>query len=680
MQSRSIEVDGSVPRAETLLARAETFRATTLESGAFTWEFTDRSPNVTALREAARLGMTGMEVDLDLGGLGLGFREKVRVAEILSRSSLGFTFSLVNTQNVAARLAVRGTDRHRRDYLPDLLSGRRFGSTALTEPDAGSDFSAITTSAVRTDGGWVLNGEKAWITNATIADVVLCYAQTDPDRGRDGIACFVVDGRRRGFNATDAYRLVAGSTIGVAGFSLDHYEASEDDMIIGPGEGFRQALSGVNGARIYVAAMACAAVRAALGHAVDYGSTRESFGRPLLDHQGLAWSLAEVANRLEAAEALTARAVDRYDEAQQASDDGDAARVSALAAAHAKKFATEMVEPALRACMQAMGAQGLRAEHTVGRLLAESRILAYVDGTTEMQTDRIGRSLRRFYGSDAAGSSSVAGAERAAETASVIDLAVDEGADPVDENADPVDENAAESYMSDLEPTGEIPVVEAPDGHDPAEAPVAPAAESEWSDDHFSPLTSRGFFPDLESASDESAGAGTPAGAVAAADSALPDATQTIEFEQTGEIAPAGAHFGYEGATAFEPTAPPPPPPPMDGEPEAHEEFRLPTTPPMPPAASAEPTGGFSPPPPPPPPTGPPLSTAPPLPSDAMRTEHSDEAAGSSPPLPPAEFQQVSDPVQAAPPLPGDEHRIEPDPPESPPSPPLPPDSMRRVD
>ena len=199
MQRKSIDAGHGAPQAETLLARAEKFRSTTLEAGAFDWEFNDRGPNVAALREAARLGMTGIEVSRDLGGLGLGFREKVRVAEVLSRSSIGFAFSLMNTQNVAARLAALGTTRHRDHYLPDLLAGRRFGASALTEPEVGSDFAAISTSATRTPEGWVLNGRKAWITNGAIADVMLCFAQTDPGGGRDGIACFVVDGRRAGF-------------------------------------------------------------------------------------------------------------------------------------------------------------------------------------------------------------------------------------------------------------------------------------------------------------------------------------------------------------------------------------------------------------------------------------------------------------------------------------------------
>ncbi len=685
MQSKSVDVGGFMPEAETLLARAEKFRTTTLEAGAFGWEFEDRGPNPAALREAARLGMTGIEVDRRFGGLGFGFREKVRVAEILSRSSIGFAFSLLNSQNVAARISTLGRDRHRDVYLADLLAGRRFGATALTEPGAGSDFAAITTTAAPTNDGWVLNGSKAWITNGAMADVILCYVQTDPDQGRDGIACFVIDGRRDGFRADDPYQLVAGSTIGVAGFTLDGYEAAEDDMIVEPGAAFRQALSGVTGARIYVAAMACAAVRTALGHAVDYGTDRETFGRRLLDHQGVAWSLADVANRLEAAEALTARAVDRYmaGEEPDSDDDADGPRRTALAAAHAKKFSVEMLEPALQQCMQAMGAEGLRADHVAGRLLSESRVLGYVDGTTEMQTERISRSLGRFYRVATISTASVA-ARRPSEPAGQPPLAEpmrDTGSSTVDrepaQSDDPVERGDANSDRADAFFPGR--------GGGALAASAAVAASAEPESDRVSVEDS------------------------ITVDTVRDRATRTVEYEP-------GMAAGLDG-----PVTPGTPEP--DG-PAAHEPspVALPAQPPMPPSAfTAEPgvdgsaldepaqpldDERWSPPdpttaasadipppppptgapialdPPPPPPTGPPLAADPPLPPDS---EMVDLAVGATPPAPPDIYQTATSTTDR-PPMPGDEHRLDDDgddgetatPDVAHTSPPLPPDSMRR--
>ncbi|MDG2112899.1 MAG: acyl-CoA dehydrogenase family protein, partial [Actinomycetota bacterium] len=149
------------------------------------------------------------------------------------------------------------------------------------------------------------------------------------------------------------------------------------------------ALSMINGARTYVASMCCAMIRSALGAAVRYTGARQTFGQPVIEHQGLAWSLADVANQLEAARLLTDRAAETIDE------QGD--RAALLHAAHAKKFATEIAEPCIIACIQAMGAEGLREKHGLGQHLASARIANYVDGSTQIQTDRIAKSLTTEY-------------------------------------------------------------------------------------------------------------------------------------------------------------------------------------------------------------------------------------------------------------------------------------------
>ncbi|MGH1488366.1 MAG: acyl-CoA dehydrogenase family protein [Acidimicrobiales bacterium] len=371
----------------TLYANAESLRLELAER-LTEWD-RNRGLDATALLDAADLDLIGIEVPKYLGGLGFGFRQKVQVAKILSRSSMAFAFSLINTQNVTSRLAEAGGTTHKRDLLPELLAGRRVGSTALTEPGAGSDFAAIATTAQQTNDGWILNGEKAWITNAAISDVIICYAQTEPGSGGRGIASFVVDAKRSGFERLAPYELTGGHIIGTGRFRLDNYRAANEDLLTEPGDGFRSAMSSVNGARIYVAAMCCAMVHSALGIAAEYGSRRTTFGKTLLEHQGLAWSLASVANQLEAAQLLTERAID-------ALESGEISEVI-LAAAHAKKFATEMAEPAIAACIQAMGAEGLRDHYPLGRHLADARLANFVDGSTEIQTERIARSLATSY-------------------------------------------------------------------------------------------------------------------------------------------------------------------------------------------------------------------------------------------------------------------------------------------
>ncbi|MCP4227600.1 MAG: acyl-CoA dehydrogenase, partial [Actinomycetia bacterium] len=333
-----------------LLSQVRLFRERVVDPEVARWEH-DRVMAVDALRQAAALGLAGLEVPVEDGGLDIGFLGKLAVIDVLCETSMAFASSLVNTANVAARLATGGTESQRQRYLDDLLTGSRFGCSALTEPSAGSDFAAIATQADRVEGGWRLNGEKAWIANAAEADIVVCYAQTEPGSGGAGIGSFLVDGQRDGFERTEPYQLMGGHLIGTGGFRLVDHFVPDEDLLAPPGEGFKAALASINGARTYVASMCCAMVRTSLGHAVAYGTDRQAFGRPLLAHQGLAWSLADVANKLEAARGLTqiaARSIATGDD-----------RAAMLQAAHAKKFATEMAEPAISACIQAMGANGL---------------------------------------------------------------------------------------------------------------------------------------------------------------------------------------------------------------------------------------------------------------------------------------------------------------------------------
>jgi alkylation response protein AidB-like acyl-CoA dehydrogenase len=372
-----------------LLAAAEDFAGSYLATKAPLWD-EERRMAPEGIREAAKIGLMGLETPEDLGGAGVRFSAKLAIIEALSRQCMAFTFSLINTQNIASRVATGGTPSQIDRYLNDLLSGNRFGATALTEPSAGSDFAAIEMSAKQVDGGWVLNGEKAWITNAAEADVFLVYAQTDPEKMWRGIASFLVDGRLEGFERLAPYALHGGHAMGVGGFRLSDFFVPQEDAVAAPGDAFKSAMAGVNSARTYVAGMCNAMVAASLACAVDYGSTRETFGKPLLKHQGVRWQLADVATHLEASRLLTSRAADLIDQGEDAM----------MAAAYAKKFGVESAEPGITACIQAMGANGMRREYPLGRHLACAKLAAYTDGSTEMQNERIGVNLEAHFRSD----------------------------------------------------------------------------------------------------------------------------------------------------------------------------------------------------------------------------------------------------------------------------------------
>jgi len=370
-----------------LLEAARAFSRREVGPNAARWERERVYPRET-LRAAAALGLTRIQIPAALGGLELRFRAKLRIVGEIARDDFGFAFAVVNTHNSASRLARDGNDSQRARYLDGLLRGELIGAVALTEPTAGSDFPAIRTRAERVAGGWLLNGEKAWLTNGSAVDVVLVYAQTDPAAGGRGIAAFVVDARRKGFERGAAYELAGAHAIGAAGFRLADYFAADEDLFYAPGAAFKSALDSITGARIYVAAMCCGMLEEALQLALARARARSTFGRPLIERQGLRWMLADVATDLDAARLLAYRAARLLEAGQDA----------VLAAAHAKKFAARVAEQRLPQCMQVFGAEGLMETHPFGRHIAAARTAHYADGSTEIQNERIAAYLER--GSD----------------------------------------------------------------------------------------------------------------------------------------------------------------------------------------------------------------------------------------------------------------------------------------
>lgn len=370
--------------AATLLAATERFARDVVAPKAALWEREKRMGH-EVFEEAAALGLCAVEVPPEHGGLGQPFSVKNRYCEILAAADYGFAFSLVNTQNVATKIARDAPPALVARYVPDLVAGRIIGCTALTEPGMGSDFSAIAMHAERVPGGWRLNGRKAWITNAAQADVVILYAQTEPGSGAKGIAGFLIDANRAGFVREPAFALAGQHAIGTGGFTLTDYLATDEELLQPPGKAFKSAMGSINGARTYVAAMCCGMVGEALRVATEYGESRQAFGVPLADHQGWRWRLAEVSAELAACRLMVAESARQIDAQQDAQ----------MIAAQAKLLSTRMADRQLAVLAQAMGAEGLRDVHPFGRHLVGARVANFTDGSTEMLLERIAAGQRR---------------------------------------------------------------------------------------------------------------------------------------------------------------------------------------------------------------------------------------------------------------------------------------------
>jgi alkylation response protein AidB-like acyl-CoA dehydrogenase len=372
------------PDEQRAIDAAHSFVATHVRPNAQAWDH-GHADTRSVLLEAARAGLLSLEVPVEHGGQGLSFGCKWRVAEILAAADFGLAMSIINTHNVANHLARMAAPEVVRHYVPALLSGQRTGCTALTEPGAGSDFSAITTLARRTGGGWQIDGEKAWIVNATHADVVVVYAQTEPGAGAHGIAAFVVDGTRDGFVRGARSDTLAARGSDAGGFQLQAYRAQADELLHPPGQAFKAALASINGARIYVAAMCCGMVAECLRVASEYATARYTFGKPLHEHQGWRWCLADAAIDLAAARLLVKAAAARIDGGSDAQS----------AAAQTKVFATRMAGRHIAALMHAMGAEGLCEHRPFLRHLAAAQVATLVDGSTEMLLERVAKDLRK---------------------------------------------------------------------------------------------------------------------------------------------------------------------------------------------------------------------------------------------------------------------------------------------
>lgn len=373
-------VDGDAVEA------AREFAAGYLQVHCAGWEQHKRMPR-EMFTAAAEHGLCGLLVAPEQGGRGINFATLIRVVETLAYADFSATFALIVHNNHVRAIGSSGSPAQIERWLPDMISGNMIGAFLLTEPGGGSDAAAITTAAIPDGGDYLLNGEKTWITNATQADLLNVFAQTDPSLGSRGIASFQIPADAPGVERLPAFEMLGGYAMGAGAFRFDNVQVSADQLLVPPGMGFAAAMSGIDIARAVVAGMCCGILQSSIDVAMPRLLQRHAFGGPLVNQQGLVWQVADVATQLSASR-LLAR------EAARLIDVGEAA---AMAAAHAKKFATAAAMDGVAACMQAMGADGLKQSFPFARHLSAAKIAQYIDGTTEIQNVVISRALQRLY-------------------------------------------------------------------------------------------------------------------------------------------------------------------------------------------------------------------------------------------------------------------------------------------
>ena len=370
----------------TALSAADAFAANYLAPNAQTWE-RDRAAPREMFEKAGAVGLLGLLVPQDQGGAGVSYVALLRILEVLAKADMAAAFALIVHNNHVRGIAASGSEHLTSSYLADMIAGRTVGAFLLTEPKGGSDAAAITTTAIEDGDSYVLNGAKAWISNTPTADLLNVFAQTQPGAKAGGILSIQVPADAPGVTRLPAYEMMGSYAIGAGGFEFKDVRVPKRQLMLPAGQGFKAAMAGIDIARAGVAAMCAGMLRAGLDTAMPRLLTREAFGGVLADQQGLMWTLADVATELEATRLMA------YNAAAEIDRNGKAVE----AAAHAKKFATRAAFKGLNACMQAMGADGLKQDHPLARHLAAAKMAEYLDGTTEIQNVVISRSLRKAY-------------------------------------------------------------------------------------------------------------------------------------------------------------------------------------------------------------------------------------------------------------------------------------------
>ncbi|MGQ0665043.1 MAG: acyl-CoA dehydrogenase family protein [Pseudomonadota bacterium] len=363
---------------------ARAFAADRLAPFAAEWDRNSTFPR-EAVAEMGRLGFLGMLAPEDWGGSGADLvAYALAIEEIAAGDGACSTIMAVHNSVVVAPIATFGTPEQKERFLRPLAHGQMLGAFCLTEPQAGSDAAAIRTRARRHGNHWVLTGTKQFITSGSTADVAIVFAVTDPAKGKKGISAFLVPTRTPGWTVARTEHKLGQRASDTCQIVLDELRLVPELMLGEEGEGYRIALANLEGGRIGVAAQAVGMARAAWEAAIAYAKAREAFGAKLIAHQAVAFKLADMATRIEAARQLMLHAA-RLREAG----------LPCLAeAAMAKLFASEMAERVCSDAIQIHGGYGYLNDFAVERIYRDVRVCQIYEGASDIQRLIIARAIQ----------------------------------------------------------------------------------------------------------------------------------------------------------------------------------------------------------------------------------------------------------------------------------------------
>ena len=362
---------------------ARDFAANELAPNAAEWDKNNGFPEDMYQRMGA-LGLMGMMVPEKYGGAGADHVSYALAMEEIAVGDLGTSTGMsVNNSLVCAGLQDFASEEQKERFLKPLASGGKLGAFCLTEPHTGSDASALRTRAMPDGNSYLVNGTKQFITSGSKADVALVFAVTDPDAGKKGLSCFIVPTDTPGYIVSSHEEKLGQRAHDTCQIVFNEMRLTPDLMLGDPGDGYRVALSNLEGGRIGIASQALGAARAAYEAALAYAKDRSTFGKPIIEHQAVAFRLADMAVEIEAARLLVHNAARLRDVGQPCINQ----------ASMAKLFASEMAERVCSDAIQTFGGYGYLNDFPVERYWRDMRVCKIYEGTSDVQRIVISRAI-----------------------------------------------------------------------------------------------------------------------------------------------------------------------------------------------------------------------------------------------------------------------------------------------
>ena len=360
-----------------------TFSQERLAPNAARWDKEHHFPK-EELKELAALGAFGVAVPEHLGGAGLDYVSLALVLEEIAAGD-GGTSTIISVNNcpVCSIAMTYANNAQKAQWLRPLAQGKMLGAFALTEPHTGSDASALRTTAVRDGDEYILNGSKQFITSGKYGDVAIVMAVTDKAAGKRGISAFWVPMSTPGYIVAGVEHKMGQHSSDTAQILFENCRIPFENLIGAEGQGYKIALSGLEGGRIGIASQSVGMARAAFEAALAYARERETFGKPIFEHQSVQFKLAEMATKIEAARQLIRHAASMK----------DAGLPCLKEAAMAKLFASEMAERVVSDAMQVFGGYGYVSDFPIERIYRDVRVCQIYEGTSDIQKILIARAL-----------------------------------------------------------------------------------------------------------------------------------------------------------------------------------------------------------------------------------------------------------------------------------------------